>query len=102
MGVITAEPPYHSQVPHTPHLLPPVSPTLFGVVLPFLDDLFVLTPTLFALNKIVNIHHMCELYVDQFNIKFNGGKGKVIVFDMNRVEHMPEVYVEWELSPHVK
>ncbi len=60
----------------------------------FADDLFLLTPTIFALRKIVNI---CEEYADQFVIKFNGCKHKVIVFGMQGLGIIPEIYVKGNL-----
>ncbi len=60
----------------------------------FADDLFLLTPTIFDLKKIVNI---CEEHADQFDIKFNGCKSKVIVFGMNGLGIIPEIYVQGNL-----
>ncbi len=64
----------------------------------FADDLFLLMPTLVALQNIVNI---CELFAIQFNITFNGCKNKVLVFEMKGVESMSEIYVKGELVPRI-
>ncbi len=54
----------------------------------FTDNLFVLIPTLFALNKIVDI---CEMYAGQFDITFNVHKSKRKGFGMKGVAIMPEI-----------
>ncbi len=64
----------------------------------FCGDLFLLTPTIFALKNTINI---CEEYADQFDIKFNGCKSKVIVFSMKGLGIIPEIYVKGELLPCV-
>ncbi len=43
------------------------------------------------MKKIVNI---CEEYADEFDIKFNGRKSKVIVFGMKGLGIIPEIYIK--------
>ncbi len=50
------------------------------------------------MKKIVNI---CEEYADQFDIKFNGHKSKVILFCMKGLGIIAEIYVKGELVPCV-
>jgi hypothetical protein len=54
----------------------------------YADDLVVLAPNLSALNVMITI---CENYADEFCIKFNGTKSKLMVFDKSPGQFRPRV-----------
>ncbi len=49
----------------------------FTGALAFADDLTLLSPTIYGLEKLTEI---CESYADEYNIKFNGSKSKLLLF----------------------
>jgi hypothetical protein len=59
----------------------------------YADDLMLLAPNIAALNEMIKI---CEVYADEFCIKFNGSKSKLIVFDKSSDTYQPHIILNNE------
>ena len=71
----------------------------FCGVIGYADDVFLLSPTQGAMDKMINI---CEQYADNFLIKFNGSKCQAVVFDRSDTDLEPNFYVNGKCVTCVK
>ncbi len=77
----------------------------FIVCLLFADDVTLMCPTIKGLKKIIAI---CEQYVTEFNIKFNGKKSKLLIFkgkgckiSINKIEVNGDTIYSSEMANHL-
>ena len=59
----------------------------------YADDIIILTASLFSLDKMIKV---CEKYAKEFQVKFNGTKSKLIVFQKGGTILTPNVFVNSE------
>ena len=64
----------------------------------YADDLVLLAPNITALKNMI---HICENYADEYKIKFNGSKSKLLVFDKYAPQSTIAVSVSGEPVEHV-
>ena len=59
----------------------------------YADDILILTASLYSLNQMIKI---CELYAEEFSVKFNGNKSQLIIFEKKKSNTVPNVLIKGE------
>ena len=59
----------------------------------YADDIIILTASLYSLNKMIKV---CEKFASDFQVKFNGNKSKLIIFNRGNTNFKPTVFVNSE------